>query len=77
MITRVGEAEQGQEDALYDGVNLHVNLATKEDVIRHYRIQLAKLEVRASLPKADVASDRLGTNILRGNTSTGRQSEAG
>lgn len=46
MTSRVGEAEQGQEDAIYDSVNLHVNLATKEDIIRHYRIQLAKLEVR-------------------------------
>lgn len=44
MESRVSVAEQGQEDALYDGVNLHVNLATKEDVIRHYRIQLSKLE---------------------------------
>ena len=45
MEFRVTEAERAREDALYDGVNLHVNLANKEEAIRELRIQVAKLEV--------------------------------
>ena len=45
MDSRLNEAERAREDALYDGVNLHVHLANKEEALRECRLQIAKLEV--------------------------------
>src|SRR3546814_535230 len=65
MDSRVGRAEQGQEDALYDGVNLLINLATKEDIIRHYRLQLAKLEVSKHTRKHSILVNSSGGTHVR------------